>query len=216
MNVTSELDAVVRLVEVGETDGVRFYAQTLARDLPAPIDEVWEALTSAARIPRWFLPVSGELRLGGHYQFEGNAGGEILQCAPPADRSASFSVSWGMGGDPAIVSVRLNGAEDGTRLELESVIAAESLPPGMWEQYGPGATGIGWEQALVGLGLHLVGDESITPEQGEAWQLSAEGRDFARGSADAWAKAHSAAGADPEQARSAADACYGFYTGEGG
>ena len=31
------------------------------------------------RIPRWFLPVSGDLRLGGRYQLEGNAGGEVLE-----------------------------------------------------------------------------------------------------------------------------------------
>ncbi len=39
------------------------------------VDEVWDALTNPERIPRWFLPISGELRLGGRYQLTGNAGG---------------------------------------------------------------------------------------------------------------------------------------------
>lgn len=29
------------------------------------------------------MPVSGELRVGGAFQLEGNAGGEILACEPP-------------------------------------------------------------------------------------------------------------------------------------
>ena len=28
-------------------------------------------------------PISGDLRLGGRYQLQGNAGGEILVCEPP-------------------------------------------------------------------------------------------------------------------------------------
>ena len=44
---------------------------------------MWDACTDPERIGRWFLPVSGDLRLGGRYQLEGNAGGEILRCEPP-------------------------------------------------------------------------------------------------------------------------------------
>ena len=33
----------------------------------AAIDDVWDACTNPERIPRWFLPVSGDLRLGGRY-----------------------------------------------------------------------------------------------------------------------------------------------------
>jgi hypothetical protein len=38
---------------------------------PASQSDLWDAVTNADRIPRWFLPVSGDLRLGGHYQLEG-------------------------------------------------------------------------------------------------------------------------------------------------
>ena len=30
-------------------------------------DDLWNALTDPERIPRWFLPVSGDLELGGRY-----------------------------------------------------------------------------------------------------------------------------------------------------
>jgi hypothetical protein len=46
------------------------------------VEDVWDAITSAERIPRRFLPVSGDLRLG-RYQLQGNAGGEITGCNPP-------------------------------------------------------------------------------------------------------------------------------------
>jgi len=32
---------------------------------------------------RWFLPLHGDLREGGSFQLEGNAGGDILTCTPP-------------------------------------------------------------------------------------------------------------------------------------
>jgi hypothetical protein len=75
MDVDTQLKAVARRIETKEVDGALSIVQTLAQTYPSPIDDVWNAVTTVERIPRWFLPVSGELRLGGHFQFEGNAGG---------------------------------------------------------------------------------------------------------------------------------------------
>lgn len=216
MDVNAQIDAVTRTVETRQGDALS-YAQSLARVYPSTIDDVWHAVTSAERIPRWFLPVTGDLRLGGTYQLQGNAGGEIRACEPPAGGVAHYTITWGMGGEPALVTVRLVAVDDAsTRLELESVVAADALPPGMWETYGAGATGIGFEMGLLGLALHLDGDASVTPETAEAWQVSAEGRDVTRRAADAWASAQVAAGTPEAQARAAADATYGFYTGDVG
>ena len=38
---------------------------TISQAYAAAIEDVWDACTSAERIPRWFLPVSGELKPGG-------------------------------------------------------------------------------------------------------------------------------------------------------
>ena len=46
--------------------------------LEAPVEEVWDALTDPDRIRRWMMPITGELKVGGSFQLEGNAGGEIL------------------------------------------------------------------------------------------------------------------------------------------
>ena len=46
----------------------------LERTYETTIVDLWDAITSAERIPRRFLPISGDLRLGGRYQLEGHAG----------------------------------------------------------------------------------------------------------------------------------------------
>lgn len=217
MDVHAQLTAVARGLETKEVDGVRSYVQTLAQTYPSPIDDVWDAVTTAERIPRWFLPVSGDLRLGGHYQFEGNAGGEIRSCDPPSAGAAGYSVTWGNGmGEPAIVNVRLTALDaSSTRFELENVAAADSIPEGFWEQFGPSATGLGWDSGLLGLASYVGGgDGGITPEEGQAWLATDEGKSFLRGSADAWAAAHMADGASAEFATAAATTTYNLYTGE--
>jgi hypothetical protein len=217
MNVNAQLDAVTRDIVTTEVDGVPSYVQTLTQTYPSSIDDVWDAVTSAERIPRWFLPVSGDLRLGGHYQLEGNAGGEIRACSPPDSGSAGYTLTWGNGmGDPAIVHVRLTAVDaTSTRLDLENVAAVDSIPEGIWDRFGPSATGMGWDSGLLGLALHFSGGEDgISPEEAAAWTVTPDGKSVMRGSADRWAAAHIAMGGDPEVARAAADATYGLYVGE--
>lgn len=215
VDIATQLGAVDRGIRTTDVDGVPSYVQTLGQSYPSPIDDVWEALTTADRIARWFLPIAGDLRLGGSYQLEGNAGGEVLACAPPADGAASFKLSWAFGGGaPTFVTVRLTTeGEDGTHLELEHVAGVETLPPGMWEQFGPSGTGMGWDSGLLGLALHLT-DPAARPDDPAAWTMSDEGMAFLRGSADAWAAAQVADGTDPDAAKAAADQTFGMYTGQ--
>ena len=135
---------------------------------------MWDALTNPERIGRWFLPISGDYRIGGRFQFEGNAGGEIVAC----ERPNRLLVTWGNveSGNPADLSdleVRLTSiGDDSTTFEL---IHTAAVPEEMWAEYGPGAVGVGWEGGLMGLGLHLGGGSVDDPI---AWQMSDEGRGF--------------------------------------
>ena len=148
---------------------------------------------------------------GGRYQFEGNAGGEILTC----ERPSKFRVTWVYGDvtDPASVSeleVRLAPTGEGsTTLELEHTAV---VPDEVWAQFGPGAVGIGWDQGLLGLSLYLRTGETM--EDPVAWQLSDEGREFATRSSAAWGAANEAAGADPEAAAKAVANATAFYAPE--
>jgi uncharacterized protein YndB with AHSA1/START domain len=182
---------------------------TVSRLYDTALDDLWDACTSPERISRWFLPVSGELREGGRYALERNASGTIERCDPPR----GFDATWEYGTEVSCIEVRLTPEADGrTRFTLEHVAHVDDE---RWLQYGPGAVGVGWDQGLLGLTLHLAGlDELPGREEAEAWQLSDEGRAFARASSDAWAEASIAAGTDAAAARAAAARTTEFYTGE--
>ncbi|MDQ7879824.1 SRPBCC domain-containing protein [Microbacterium sp. QXD-8] len=215
VDVQNQLDAVTREIASEEIDGYPARVQTLAQTYPSPIDDVWDAVTRATRIARWFQPITGDLRLGGRYQIEGNAGGEIQECAPPTDGAARFKATWEYGGGVTWLTVRLTSEGDtATRFELEHVARVDDVPAEFWDVYGPGATGVGWDGGLLGLGLHLTGGDGPSPGEAEAWAFTDEGRAFYRGAADAWGTAHAADGADPAIAARAADNTYAFYTGE--
>jgi hypothetical protein len=68
--------------------------------------------------------------------------------------------------------------------------------------------GVGWDQGLLGLELHLRGESVGDPV---AWQLSDEGRAFATRSSDAWGAASIAAGTDRDKAAAAAANTTAFY-----
>ncbi|MBO1901402.1 SRPBCC domain-containing protein [Leucobacter weissii] len=216
VDVPKQIDGVVRELRTEQMDGEPSRIQTLTQEYPAGIEDVWDAATSAERIARWFLPVSGDLSLGGRYQFEGNAGGEILACAPPSDGTAEYRVTWEFGGGVTWLTVRLTEqGPDRTRFELEHIARVADVPAEMWDTFGPGATGVGWDGGLLGLALHLGASEgAISPAEAAAWALTDEGRSFYRSAADRWGEAHAAAGADPGTAARGADATYGFYTGQ--
>jgi uncharacterized protein YndB with AHSA1/START domain len=216
VDVNAQIHAVDRGVETTDRDGEAVRVQRLAQEFPAAIDDVWQAVTTADRIARWFLPVEGELRVGGRYQLVGNAGGEVLECNPPADGVASYRATWEYGGGITWITMllRAEGAEH-TRVELEHVARLADVPEDMWTQFGPAATGIGWDSGFLGLALHLGGaTDGPTPEEGAAWMLSEEGKQFTRLSSLDWARAHVADGGDPQTAATAAAATAAMYMGE--
>ncbi len=179
---------------------------TLSRTYDAAIEDVWEAITTPERLNRWFLPVSGDFRVGGKYQIEGNAGGEILVCDSPT----LLKITWIMG-EPAEsdineVSVRLSakGAEQ-THLELEH---AATVNPVFWEQFGPGAVCVGWDLTLLGLSLHLAGTGIGDPN---AWQSTPEARAFMTRSSVLWGDANLAAGADAAEVETMVHNTTQFY-----
>jgi uncharacterized protein YndB with AHSA1/START domain len=204
-----QIDAVRRTIGDRTLEAGEARVATLSQVYDTGLEDLWDAVTSAERIPRWFLPISGDLKEGGHYQFEGQAGGTITRC----DRPNSFDATWEYNNEVSWVTVRLTPEGDGrTRFELEHVahVAAE-----LWDQFGPGATGIGWDMGLIGLANHFSTAKraELDPRAAATWVGSAEGKQFMRWSADAWADAAIANGDDPALARASADRIYAMYTG---
>lgn len=192
MDIAEQINAAYREVPGREV--------LIRRGYVAPIVDVWRACVDPGRLRQWFLPVSGTLRLGGRYQLEGNAHGEILRCEPPKH----LLVSWIFGdAGPSFVQVRLNAVDGGTMFELTHSGLDDDQH---WNQFGPGAVGVGWDLTILGLGLHLAG--LVNPK---GWGSSREAHEFMAASAVAWGAAHERAGEDPARAAAAAERATAVY-----
>ena len=206
INIQTHLNAVNRSVSSLERDAKPARAVTLSRTYPTTLEDLWDAVTNGDRIPRWFLPVSGDLNPGGRYQLEGNAGGLITTC----ERLSHFALTWEFAGDVSWVEVSVSDeADTHTRLTLTHT----ALLSEHWDEYGPGATGVGWEMGLMGLAIHIAQPDEPMPDEA-AFATSTEGRAFITGSSEGWEQAAVAAGEGPAAAHAAAMRTTAFYTGE--
>jgi uncharacterized protein YndB with AHSA1/START domain len=196
IDIASQINAIDRKVErLPAADGVgERVSVAMRRSYDAPIDDVWDAVTQPDRIKRWLMPISGELRVGGSFQLEGNAGGEVLTCEPPSLLRVTF------GGPTSIVELRLTPQGDGeTVLELEHTVPIEMAQSGAGALY----VGPGWDGALMGLGLFLRGDAVGDPV---AAANSTEAQEFSKQSVSAWAAVVEDSGtATPEQLAAATE-----------
>ena len=210
IDINEHIGAVERRVGTRTLPAGQVRVVTITRTFDAPVDEVWAACTDPTRIPRWFLPVTGELRPGGRYQLEGNAGGVVERCDPPDGTAAGFVATWEYGGDVSGIEVRLSpGPRGGTVLTVDHVGHVDDA---FWTEFGPGAVGVGWELALLGLAGHFGADGVPTPDRSAAWSASAEARAFMARSSEEWGAAHVASGADPVAAHAAAARTAAAYT----
>jgi uncharacterized protein YndB with AHSA1/START domain len=198
--------AVVRNVKSVERDGKPAKAVIATATYDTSIEDLWDAVTTAARIKRWFLPISGELKLGGRYQLEGNAGGTITACDAPH----FFATTWEMMGQTSWLEVRLSSAGAKATLELTHIaIVDESF----WPTYGPGAVGVGWDLGLLGLQRHIESPAAERPPEADtSWATSPEALEFYRRASTAWGKAAAADGM--VNAEAAAENTRKFYSGE--
>lgn len=206
INVSEQINAIRREVSGRVLEAGEARVVTLSRTYPTDLADLWDACTNPERIPRWFLPVSGDLQEGGRYQLAGNAGGTITRCDPPH----GFDATWEMGDNVSWIELRLADAGAGqARFALSHIAHIDDR----WTQFGPGALGVGWDSGLLGLYLHLTTGETVDPAEIATWSTSAEGREFMAASSDGWYAANVAFGADPSEARAAADRTTAFYTG---
>ena len=135
---------------------------------------------------RWFLPLTGDLRPGGTFQLEGNAGGEIISCEPPRHLAVTF------GGESSLVDVRLSADGQQTLLILEHSVPLSLAGSSAGALY----VGPGWDGALLGVALYLDGQVAEDPV---AAASSREAQQFSVESIEAWTAAVEATGtAEPD------------------
>ncbi|WP_299775594.1 SRPBCC family protein [uncultured Tateyamaria sp.] len=211
MDFNEALGASFRVVDRGEHAGHVTHIVRASRNYSTIPGDLWRALTDKERVQRWFGNVTGDFKQGGRFSVEGNADGDIVTCEPPR----LLALTWEFGGNTSWVNVTIEETEDGALLTLEHELPTDHESQAHWDQYGPGATGVGWELAMIGLDKHVSGDGSSTIEAGEAWAGSAIGKATLRAWAEAWGKAHVEIGADAQIAMETAERTAAFYTGEG-
>ncbi len=205
IDITQHIGAVNRRTGTRDHDGKPARVVTVSRAYNTTPDDLWNAVTSAERLPRWFSPVDGDLRLGGRFQVQGNAGGRILECEPPRH----FKITWEFGGATSWVEVRIAKQGAGATLTLEHI----AYPDEHWSKFGPGATGVGWDLGLVGLALHTDHPGTFNAKDGLAWMASENGKAFARASSEAWGEANIAGGEDRPTAEAMTAQTTAAYTG---
>jgi uncharacterized protein YndB with AHSA1/START domain len=207
-DIAAAIGATSRIVRKREREGKPAEAVIAERTYQTGIDDLWDAVTNPERLPRWFSPVTGNLKLGGRYQVEGNAGGTVLACDPPR----SFSLTWEFAGNISWVEVHLRAiSDDETHLQL---VHEAHVDPEWAAKYGPGATGVGWDLGLIGLQTHVASGWSKPPEADTEWVQTEEYRSFVRRSSEGWREASVVAGNDPAVAGPAAANTTAFYLGE--
>jgi uncharacterized protein YndB with AHSA1/START domain len=190
--------AVGRHVEGG--DGGETVSVTVSRSYDADAEDVWDALTNPERLPRWFSPVTGDLRVGGDFQIEGNAGGQVRVCEPPS----RFEVTFGM--PDSIVEVLLAQTSGTTAVRLTHTVPLAMAGSGAGALF----VGPGWDGALLGLGLHLRGEAVGDPREAAN---SPEVVEFNRGSIDRWTHAVESSGtATADEVAGAREAAVAQYT----
>ena len=125
--VATHLERLERVVLVSQRNDKPARAIRLSYTFPTTHEDLWDAITSIERIPRWFSPISGELKLGGRYALEHNAHGEITACDPPS----SLAITWEFGDDISWVDARVGDTStNSSRLELTHT----SCLSNHWEQ----------------------------------------------------------------------------------
>lgn len=206
-DLTAHLGTMSREVRSLERDGKPAQAVVASRIYDTDAADLWDALTNKERIPRWFAPVSGELKLGGTYQVENNAGGTITECVP----HKKIVMTWEFMGGMSWVTLTLSPTGAGTRLELEHFAFVDPH----WEKFGSGAVGVGWDLSFMGLSRHLEEPGAQHPaEAAEGWFASQEAKDMIRVTSEAWGRAEIAGGGDREAALSRAERTRKFFSGE--
>ena len=204
-----QADRSERQVVSMEWEGKPARAVVVARQYETAAEDLWDAMVNPERLKRWFGVVTGDLRLGGRYQIQGNAEGSINKCEAPK----LLAVTWEMHGGIGWVNAKLETLEDElTLLTIEHIAHDEKDLLVFWDQFGPGSMGVGWDVSLAGLADHLASGEDAFSLDENGWLGTEEGRAFVRASSDGWVEASIAFGTDAEAARRAGGHTFEFFT----
>jgi uncharacterized protein YndB with AHSA1/START domain len=123
------------------------------RTYPTTVADLWDACTNPERLSRWYVPVTGDLRIGGRFEQTNMGSGIIVACDPPH----LLKLSLGDGVDE--IELRLSPSADGETsvLELQHATTLDSHEIGGQMYDAIFCMGGGYYPRLLALDLHLRG-----------------------------------------------------------
>jgi uncharacterized protein YndB with AHSA1/START domain len=123
------------------------------RTYPTTIDDLWDACTNPERLRRWYVPVTGDLRVGGTFEQVNMGSGVIVVCEPPHHLVLS------LGGGVDEIEARLSPAAeaDMTVLEIQHATTIDSHEIGGQMFDAIFCMGGGYYPRLLALDLYLRG-----------------------------------------------------------
>jgi uncharacterized protein YndB with AHSA1/START domain len=126
----------------------------MTRTYPTTIEDLWDACTNPERLKRWYVPVSGEFRVGGTIEQVNMGSGTIVECNAPSLLKVSLA------GGVDEIEVRLSpGPEDGTTtLELQHATTLDEHDIGGEMYDAIFCMGGGYYPRLYALDLHVRGE----------------------------------------------------------
>jgi uncharacterized protein YndB with AHSA1/START domain len=124
------------------------------RTYETTIEDLWDACTDPERLKRWYVPVTGDFRVGGTFEQVNMGNGTIVACEAPTLLKLS------LGGGVDEIEVRLSpGMEDGTTtLELQHATTLDSHNIGGQMYDAIFCMGGGYYPRLYALDLYLRGE----------------------------------------------------------
>ena len=206
IDVDKQINAVRRTLGDRVHESGELLELTISQTYDTDAADLWDCVTNGERINRWFMPVTGELTLGGKYQLQGNASGTVESCDPPH----KFTATWEFGGGVSWIEVTV--ADEGEGRSRFTLLHLAKVEEELWNVYGPGAVGVGWDGMMLGLERYLATGEANDPAEAMAWSGTDQGKRFTKLSSDAWVEASIGYGTDAEAARAAGEKTVEFYT----
>ncbi|MCZ4496336.1 MAG: hypothetical protein JWM25_919 [Thermoleophilia bacterium] len=125
---------------------------TFRRTYDAPIADLWDACTNPDRLARWYVPVSGDLHVGGAFRQEMMGGGTIAECDAPSFLRLVLGSS---GADEIELRLTPGDAPDTTVLELQHATTIDQHEIGGQMFDAVYCMGGGYFPRLAALELHL-------------------------------------------------------------
>jgi uncharacterized protein YndB with AHSA1/START domain len=125
------------------------------RSYPTTVEDLWDACTNLERLRRWYVPVTGDLQVGGTFQQANMGSGRILECDPPGFLKLSLGAR---GADE--IELRLStGPQEGSatlRLEHATTLASHEIGGQIYDAIF--CMGGGYYPRLYALDQHLRGE----------------------------------------------------------